>query len=166
MNNKPVLIIKFQCWRILWRLFWPISLFIPLCCFIAMKIPMKYSGFEFWVYETLCLFGVVGGIWMICEMLLVKDFCLYEDRIIQKYKLFKKDKQVLLDKSKYTAMTTPFWGHIAIYEVGRYCGRIQFDPTLVNTNTIKEFYLKLSQLSGRNIEELKNKTIATKLIIQ
>lgn len=167
MSENPLFIMKFQWWRVLWRLFWPTSIAIPILCLVVIKAPMKHSGFALWFDEIVCLSGLIGGIWMTYDMLLVKDFYLYADRIIQRYKLLKKDKQIFLDKAKYTAMTTPLIGHLAIYEAGQYWKRrIQFDPTLVSSEDMKEFYATLSQLSGRDIEELKTKMFAAKLIAQ
>lgn len=154
-DDKPLFVANFQGGRIAWTLFCPYALSI-----FVFSAPIVMSS-TFGLLQIICIFIIVGIIWLLGEMLLVENICIYEDRIIKKYKWLKRNNQVLLQKAEYSATSTPFLNDFTIADDR---DKILFDPTLMSSEHIEEFYIILAQLTGRDIDELKNKALTAKLI--
>ena len=102
-------------------------------------------------------FGIVFvlGIYSIVNMLMMKDIKLYKDRIIQRFRLSKKERVIYLNNAKYNATQTFSYVCMAISPTDRRFNKIVFDPRLIGTNEKKVFYTVLSELTGRSSAELK-----------
>jgi len=164
--DKPLVVLKFQKRRMLWRLFFPYSIMLPFFFHLITSVAFKKAFYEFLFMEVVFGVAFVGGLYAMVNMFMVKDITLYKDRVVQRFKLSNSERIVYLNNAKYNATQSFYFTVMAISAMDRRWRRIVFNPRLIGTRDKQKFYDMLSNLSGWSIAELINTYPAKKLIEQ
>lgn len=146
--EKPLVVLKFQKRRILWRLFIPYSLFLPMSLAMAIQLETLPGKLIFGVLFVIALCGLVF-------LLVSKEVRFYNDRIVQRFRLNISDWIVFLNNAQYQTMPTKFMGRfVFISNIDRRSEAIRFELGLLSRIDQKKFYEVLCELSGRTKEDL------------
>ncbi len=162
-EDEPLIVLKFQKRRMLWRFFFGYSIWF-LLCFYLMALASSEKLLKFLFFEFIFATGFILALYTMVDMFLMKDIRLYKNRITQRFKLFKKERVIYLNNAKYNATQTFYFTFMAISPMDRRWNKILFDPRLIETNEKIRFYKVLSELTGRPIVELKKTFLNVRLM--
>lgn len=114
--DKPLVVLKFQKRRMLWRLFFPYSIMLPFFFHLITTVAFEKTFYEFLFMEVVFGAAFLGGLYAMVSMFMMKDITLYKDRIAQRFKLSKSERVIYLNNAKYSSRTSLFfWSYILQY---------------------------------------------------
>lgn len=166
LDEKPLFVLKYGTGRIAWRLFWPYLVILPVLSYAAFW--KHHTGLVGLIGQIVVSIFVVGGIYLIYDMLAMEGIYLYADRVVKRYRS-KKDKVVFLERAKYNATSTEFIGNMGIFDettplLLRGFKDVYFDEKLAAPKDVKKFREILAHISGKNIEDIKTTWSAKRLM--
>jgi hypothetical protein len=142
-TDEPLLVLRYEPWRIIWRLFFPYSIVMPIFCLIAFHwAPSRPASFMIIVSQVVGVSVLAGGFWLMTDMLLMKDFRLYRNRIVKTYWLLGR-REVLLEKADIVIANKLSKQIVFVYERGNYLRRLTkrayFDFNIASNESLKSF---------------------------
>ncbi len=168
--EKPLFVLRYVPWRIVWRLFIPI---IPIglsSFYVTFAIGIfKYpSDLAHQLGRIVAFMMVIGCLWVIYDMLGMEGVYLYKDQVIKRYRWGRENK-VILGRAKYNNTATWFMEIIAIFDESRPLflrsfKDVFFDGMLAAPRDVKKFKEILSEIARTKIEDLDSNFFPTKLI--
>lgn len=164
-NEKPLLIVKYVWWKVLWRLFFPISIVllfgagminsflldIQLGC-REQTCSFLYAMLIFWSLITLC------AIFLVLMVLLFKEVRIYKNKFEQKWNIF--GERIINYQNAYLIISRapPFGSYMLIKPKEKfyfvYC---YIDESLLSQSNKEKVWSILSEISDRNINEFQSK---------
>lgn len=164
-NEKPLLVVKYVWWKILWKLFFPISivLFFGIgmanMFFLDIQLECKEQSCIF-IYMMLIfwLLMIFIGIFLTLMTILFREIRIYSDRLEQKWYIF--GKRIIYYRNAYliTSHSPPIASFILIKPIEKfhliYC---YMDESLLSKSDREKVLSILSEISNRNIIDFKNK---------
>ncbi|MEW6620497.1 MAG: hypothetical protein AB1422_14370 [bacterium] len=169
-SEDPLFVLRYQGWRIAWRLFWPYSIGLPLFFTGAFYWSDNFTGFKFWFVKIVSITVVFGSPLIIIEMLMTQRIELYKDRIVKVWRFglrreVKLNEAIICGSSSW--LMSQIW--IARGDIPKFLSGLKggffYDEHLANPKMVKRFHATLSQMAGRNIGESFNKFFHTDKII-
>lgn len=161
-NEKPLLVVKYVWWRILWRIFFPLS----LGCFIGFLGGMALieSG-AYIVGIFFYMIGILSG-YAILELLMIRQFELYTDKIVKVWNFFGS-KEVKYTGSMlgisfrtfspfYSLSGYSFFQKVFFRNIHILNRHISLDRTLISEKTDNELLIFVSKLTNKNITKKQN----------
>lgn len=154
-NKKPLLVVKYVWWRVLWRLFIP---YIPGTFIFYSAGGAFLKDNNPIVYITMYAF-MLFGIGMIINLLLIRDFRFYHDRIERRWFLFgtkmlKYDEITVgltyMNMKAFDSKTIAFSKRIQCFY-----SNIRLDRHLISKKTEQIIVQFLANISHRDISEFK-----------
>ena len=92
--------------------------------------------------QLVAIFVLAGGFWLMIDMLLMKDFKLYNDRIIKTYWFFGR-REIILERSDIIIANKLSGRTVYIYERGdyfkRFTKRVYFDFNIGSSKSLERF---------------------------
>ncbi|MEN6621677.1 MAG: hypothetical protein ABFD50_09040 [Smithella sp.] len=165
-DDEPLFVLRYAPWRIAWRLFWPYLPMLPSFFYLAF-FSQGDSGFKLWFCKIFSFIFVVGGIYLIYDMLAMDGIYLFRDRIIKRYRS-KKEQVIILEKGTYSSISTPVIGMMYMLDentprfLGYFKKYVQFDEKLAAPKDVAKFKEILAEITDQKIVE--NKFGARKFI--
>jgi len=162
-GEKPLAILRYEWWRIAWALYFPI---VPAIggCGLATFSPLNATSVLNVIFmKILAPIGLIGFIWLMADMILMKEVRLYRDRIVKSY-LFFTAKEILFSGAMYNFTDSLFARAFGMRNANSQWFLSIFKAvTIWNLNLCKSvdvnrFIAVLSEISGRNTKELTNNT--------
>ena len=86
-GEKPLAVLRYEWWRIAWTLYIPLVPAMTGCAFFTFSPLTALSLPKVIFLKVFSPLGLIGSIWLLMDMLLMKDVRLYRDKIVKSYRL-------------------------------------------------------------------------------
>jgi hypothetical protein len=156
-DEQPLFVLKYQTWRVAWKVFWALVVVLPVGLILVVKGGASRTGLKF-------LLVVIGGslisfaaVFAIFDSLFSKEIRIYKDKIIKVWHLLGRREIELrnarLDGKKMLLVSTKTIskqdrnGFLANFK------GIFYDEHLAKPKDIKKLNSILAELTGRKSEE-------------
>lgn len=162
-GENPLVLLKYEWWRIAWALYVPL---VPafMACGVASSSPLNDASIRgVIITKIFAPIGLMGSAWLIVDMLLMKDITLYKDKIVATYRLFKS-KEVIISKANYSFINRSIMRALIIrntrepWYLSCFLAVTIWDLNLCRAENVNKFISVLSEITGRDIEELTSNT--------
>jgi phosphate/sulfate permease len=160
-NEQPLLVVKYVWWRVIWKLFFPISFGL------IIGIGMAYGFFDDiqfgWSKELvavlfLWLVMIFSSIFMLFMTILFKKIHFYKEKVVQEWYFFGKREIKYQDAYLVISHSPPVASFILIKpKEKRYLVYCYVDRSLIAEGTRENLLSILSKISHRNSDEFNNK---------
>lgn len=152
-GTQPLLVIKYEVWKVLWRLFFPFFPVIVIGFMMGIKLITNnnFIGGLFFI-----LIGL-GALLIVAEMILVKEFQFEEDRIRKIWKIFGSKEIIYKNASLGIITGKGLFKRTSLFSFeekhGRVVRSIVIDRHLISNSTEKEIFIILKKLFNKNGDE-------------
>lgn len=160
-NEKPLLVVRYVWWKVIWKLFFPISFGL------IIGIGMAYGFFgdvqSGWSKELIAvlflwLVMIFSSVFMLLMTILFKKVEFYSDKVSQEWHIFGKREIKYQDAYLVISHSPPVASFILIKPKEKfhliYC---YIDKSLIAEGTKENLLSVLSKISHRNSNEFNNK---------
>lgn len=146
----PLIKLQYVSWKVGWKLFFPYSLAMAFAAIIIIGIATKKTPSVLSIASQFIFFmQFTGCIWLLIDMLLMDELCLYNDKVVQSYKLRGK-KTILLSNAIIVIWRRGLGQTAYIYEPGscynRFFGKIYFDFSVGPDKSVDHFMKAVEEL--------------------
>src|SRR4030065_2541069 len=84
-GDEPLVVLKFQKRRMLWRLFFPYLMGLLLFFDLLIIVAAEKSMFKFLFFSFIFGVAFVGLLYAMVNMLMMKQIRLYKNRVVQRF---------------------------------------------------------------------------------
>ena len=167
-GEMPLHVLKYDPWRIAWRLLWPT---LPGIVVFSLAVFYKFqadpSATIFFV-QGAGLILLAGTLFITYDMVMTDGIYLYGDRIVKRYRT-GQEKSVPLDQAKISITSAQMIGHIFFTSVERprfisYIKDVYIDAKLAKPADVAAFKDAVAQVSGQDRRDLERRYFAAKLM--
>lgn len=149
-NTQPLLVVKHEAWKVLWRIFFP---FFPVIV-IGFMMGTKLITNNNFIGGLFFILIALGAFLVVVEMILLKEFQFKEDRIKKIWRVFGSKEIMYKNASLGIIKGKGLFKRTSLFsfeeKLGKVVRSVVIDRHLISNSSEKEIFEILKKLFHKN----------------